>query len=252
MVTFMTSDHLGTQIRNQVAGVEGHRDGYGFGLTVAVRLVDGVAAVPRSPATTPGTAPTARCSGTTSQSGSAWSSAPARPGEIRKLYREQMAALVYGAMTESRRRQLMRGSGAAAPDADPDYSSSLRTGPDDERPHRVPDRLLAARRGAGRVPAGDAAAAGVPRLRRPAQGLRHREFSRRDVEPGLRGRRAGGLVAVLRPASCFCDAGRTLALPDLRARRAGDGRRLVLLPPAADQREAVLGPAADDVSRSCR
>ena len=105
MVTFMTSDHLGTQIRNQVAGVEGHRDGYGFGLTVAVRLVDGVAAVPGSPGDytwngANGTLfwndPAERLSVVAGTAG---------PGEIRKLYREQMAALVYGAMTESRRRR---------------------------------------------------------------------------------------------------------------------------------------------------
>lgn len=102
-VAFMTSDHLGTQIRNQVAGVEGHRDGYGFGLTVAVRLVDGVAATPG----TPGDYTWNGANGTLF-----WNDpvekltvvvGTAGPGEIRKYYREQMGALVYGAMTEIRR-----------------------------------------------------------------------------------------------------------------------------------------------------
>ncbi len=47
-VAMMTSDHLGTRIRNQVPGTEPHRDGYGFGLGVAVRLNDGLAATPGS------------------------------------------------------------------------------------------------------------------------------------------------------------------------------------------------------------
>lgn len=36
------------EIRNQIASIEPQRDGYGFGLGVAVRLQDGVAAVPGS------------------------------------------------------------------------------------------------------------------------------------------------------------------------------------------------------------
>ena len=39
-VRAMTSDHLGANIKNNVGGVEPHRDGYGFGLGVAVRLHD--------------------------------------------------------------------------------------------------------------------------------------------------------------------------------------------------------------------
>jgi CubicO group peptidase (beta-lactamase class C family) len=103
IVALMTSDHLGANIKNQVAGVEGHRDGYGFGLTVAVRLVDGVAATPG----TPGDYTWNGANGTLF-----WNDPAERltvvvgtagPGDIRKYYREQMAVLVYGAMTESRR-----------------------------------------------------------------------------------------------------------------------------------------------------
>lgn len=102
-VALMTSDHLGTTIKNQVAGIEGHRDGYGFGLTVAVRLVDGVAATPG----TPGDYTWNGANGTLFWNDPAEKLTvvvgTAGPGDIRKYFREQMAVLVYGAMTESRR-----------------------------------------------------------------------------------------------------------------------------------------------------
>jgi len=102
-VALMSSDHMGTAIKNQVAGIEQHRAGYGFGLTVAVRTDDGVAAVPG----TPGDYTWNGANGTLF-----WNDPAERltvvvgtagPGDIRKYYREQMAVLVYGAMTESRR-----------------------------------------------------------------------------------------------------------------------------------------------------
>lgn len=102
-VTFMTSDHLGTAIKNQVAGIEGHREGYGFGLSVAVRLVDGVAAT----IGTPGDYTWNGANGTLFWNDPAEKLTvvvgTAGPGDIRKYYREQMGELVYGAMTESRR-----------------------------------------------------------------------------------------------------------------------------------------------------
>ncbi len=99
-VRAMTSDHLGANIKNNVAGVEQHRDGYGFGLAVAVRMVDGVAAVP-------GTAGDYTWNGA---NGTAYWADPKErlvvvfgtvaPGDIRKYYREQVGALVYGAMQD--------------------------------------------------------------------------------------------------------------------------------------------------------
>ncbi len=99
-VRAMTSDHLGANIKNGVADVEPHRDGYGFGLSVAVRLHDGVAA-------TPGTAGDFTWNGAF---GTAfWADPKERlvvvygtvaPGEIRKYFREQVGALVYGAMQD--------------------------------------------------------------------------------------------------------------------------------------------------------
>lgn len=101
-VAWMTSDHLGPNIKNNVAGTEPHRDGYGFGLMVAVRLHDGVAA-------TSGTKGDFSWNGA---NGTSYWADPkeklvvvvgtAAPGEIRKYYREQMGALVYGAMTRLR------------------------------------------------------------------------------------------------------------------------------------------------------
>ena len=99
-VRAMTSDHLGANIKNNVAGTEPHRDGYGFGLGVAVRLNDGVAAVS-------GTAGDYTWNGA---NGTAYWADPKErlvvvygtvaPGEIRKYYREQVGALVYGAMQD--------------------------------------------------------------------------------------------------------------------------------------------------------
>jgi CubicO group peptidase (beta-lactamase class C family) len=99
-VRAMTSDHLGANIKNNVAGTEPHRDGYGFGLGVAVRLHDGLAAVP-------GTAGDYTWNGA---NGTAYWADPKErlvvvygtvaPGEIRKYYREQVGALVYGAMQD--------------------------------------------------------------------------------------------------------------------------------------------------------
>lgn len=97
-VRFMTSDHLGKDVRNNVAGTEAGRAGYGFGLGVAVRTEPGIAA-------TNGTVGDYSWNGA---NGTVFWVDPRErltvvmmsvgPGEIRKYFREQMAALVYGAM----------------------------------------------------------------------------------------------------------------------------------------------------------
>lgn len=97
-VRFMTSDHLGTEIRNNVALTEPARAGYGFGLGVAVRTQRGVAA-------TNGSVGDYTWNGA---NGTVFWADPAErltvvmmsvgPGEIRKYFREQIAALVYGAL----------------------------------------------------------------------------------------------------------------------------------------------------------
>jgi CubicO group peptidase (beta-lactamase class C family) len=97
-VRLMTSDHLGANIKNNVAAAEPHRDGYGFGLTVAVRLHNGIAAIPGS---------VGEFSWNGANGTGFWADPKERlvvvfgmaaPGPIRKYYREQMTALVYGAM----------------------------------------------------------------------------------------------------------------------------------------------------------
>ncbi|MEO5843997.1 MAG: serine hydrolase domain-containing protein [Caldimonas sp.] len=99
MVQLMTSNHLGKDIVNRVANVEPHRDGYGFGFGVAVRVEPGLASVP-------GNAGEYSWNGAF---GTGFFADPkarlvvvfgtAAPGELRKYYREQVQDLVYGAMT---------------------------------------------------------------------------------------------------------------------------------------------------------
>ncbi|MBK8323811.1 MAG: beta-lactamase family protein [Betaproteobacteria bacterium] len=101
-VATMTSDHLGTGIRNQVAGVEQHRDGYGFGLGVAVRLHEGIAATPGSKGDYTWNGANGTLFWNDPRERLTVVVGTAAPGEIRKYYREQMGALVYGAMTASR------------------------------------------------------------------------------------------------------------------------------------------------------
>ena len=98
-VEHMTNNHLGPEIRNAVGIVEPYREGFGFGLGVAVRTSAGLSAVPGNP-------------GEYSWNGAygtAFFADPkeklvvvvgtAAPGELRKYYREQVQTIVYGAMT---------------------------------------------------------------------------------------------------------------------------------------------------------
>jgi CubicO group peptidase (beta-lactamase class C family) len=97
-VQLMTSNHLGAGIQNRVAAVEPHRDGYGFGLGVAVRVQPGLAAVPGNPGEY----------SWNGANGTGYFADPkeqllvvygtAAPGELRKYYREQVQDLVYGAL----------------------------------------------------------------------------------------------------------------------------------------------------------
>lgn len=99
-VQLMTSNHLGAGIQNRVAAVEPHRDGYGFGLGVAVRLQPGLAAVPGNPGefTWNGANGTGFFADPTEQLVVVFGTAA--PGELRKFYREQVQDLVYGALTK--------------------------------------------------------------------------------------------------------------------------------------------------------
>jgi CubicO group peptidase (beta-lactamase class C family) len=97
-VHHMISNHLGPEIKNNVANVEPHRGGFSFGLGVAVRTSEGLSSVPGNPGEF------------------TWNGAygtqffcdpkerlvvvvgTAAPGEIRKYYREQVQDIVYGAI----------------------------------------------------------------------------------------------------------------------------------------------------------
>ncbi|MCW2080603.1 UNVERIFIED_ORG: CubicO group peptidase (beta-lactamase class C family) [Bradyrhizobium japonicum] len=99
-VHHMTTNHLGPEIKNNVAVIEPHRAGFGFGLAVAVRTGEGVSSVPGNPGEF------------------TWNGAfgtqffcdprerlvvvvgTAAPGELRKYYREQVQDIVYGAMVK--------------------------------------------------------------------------------------------------------------------------------------------------------
>ncbi|WP_233254834.1 serine hydrolase [Limnohabitans sp. T6-5] len=97
-VQLMTSNHLGAGIQNRVANVEPHREGYGFGLGVAVRLQPGLAAVPGNPGeySWNGANGTGFFADPKEQLVVAFGTAA--PGELRKYYREQMQDLIYGAL----------------------------------------------------------------------------------------------------------------------------------------------------------
>ncbi|MGJ4926982.1 serine hydrolase domain-containing protein [Bradyrhizobium sp. HKCCYLS2038] len=99
-VHHMTSNHLGPEIKNTVANVEPHRAGFGFGLGVAVRVSEGLSAVPGNP-------------GEFSWNGAFGTQffcdpkerlvvvvGTAAPGDLRKYYREQVQDIVYGAMVK--------------------------------------------------------------------------------------------------------------------------------------------------------
>ena len=97
-VHHMISNHLGPEIKNNVANVEPHRAGFGFGLAVAVRTHEGLSSVPGNPGEF------------------TWNGAygtqffcdpkerlvvvvgTAAPGELRKYYREQVQDIIYGAI----------------------------------------------------------------------------------------------------------------------------------------------------------
>ena len=97
-VHHMISNHLGPEIKNNVANIEPHRGGFSFGLGVAVRTDEGLSSVPGNP-------------GEFSWNGAYGTQffcdpkerlvvvvGTAAPGELRKYYRQQIQDIAYGAM----------------------------------------------------------------------------------------------------------------------------------------------------------
>jgi CubicO group peptidase (beta-lactamase class C family) len=95
----MTSNQLGPEIGNTVGKVEPHREGFGFGLGVAVRTQAGLSAVPGEVGeyTWNGAYGTAFFADPAEKLVVVFGTAA--PGELRKYYREQVQTLVYAAMT---------------------------------------------------------------------------------------------------------------------------------------------------------
>ena len=98
-VALMTSNHLGPEIVNRVANIEPHRQGYGFGLGVAVRTQAGLAAVPGNVGEYSWNGANGTGFFADPNAGLVVAYGTAAPGEIRKYYREQVQDLVYGALT---------------------------------------------------------------------------------------------------------------------------------------------------------
>jgi CubicO group peptidase (beta-lactamase class C family) len=98
-VTLLTSNHLGAGIENHVARVEPHRDGYGFGLGVAVRMEPGLASIPGSPGEFSWNGANGTGFFADPRQRLVVAYGTAAPGAIRKYFREQVQDLVYGALT---------------------------------------------------------------------------------------------------------------------------------------------------------
>lgn len=102
MVSLMTSNQLAPGIKNNVAQVEPHRGGYGFGLGVAVRVAPGLAAVPGSVGEYSWNGANGTGYFADPREGLLVVYGTAAPGPLRKYYREQVQDLVYGAMVTAR------------------------------------------------------------------------------------------------------------------------------------------------------
>jgi CubicO group peptidase (beta-lactamase class C family) len=99
-VHHMTSNHLGPEIKNNVANVEPHRGGFGFGLGVAVRTSEGLSSVPGNPGEFTWNGAYGTAFFVDPKERLVVVVGTAAPGELRKYYREQVQDIVYGAMVK--------------------------------------------------------------------------------------------------------------------------------------------------------
>ena len=97
-VAFMTSNHLNKDIRNNVALTEPSRVGYGFGLGVAVRMERGLSAINGNVGdfTWNGAYGTVFWADPKEQMVVVMMGVA--PGDIRKIHREQLNSVIYGAL----------------------------------------------------------------------------------------------------------------------------------------------------------
>ena len=99
-VELMTSDHLGNSIQNNVAQTEPGRGGYGFGLGVAVRKERGLAASNGNVGDYTWNGANGTIFWVDPKEKLVVVMMSASPGEIRKIHREQLNAVIYGAMSQ--------------------------------------------------------------------------------------------------------------------------------------------------------
>jgi CubicO group peptidase (beta-lactamase class C family) len=97
-VAFMTSNHLNKDIKNNVGGTEPGRVGYGFGLGVAVRMERGLSAINGNVSDFTWNGANGTIFWVDPKEQMVVVMMAAAPGEIRKVHREQVNALIYGAL----------------------------------------------------------------------------------------------------------------------------------------------------------
>lgn len=97
-VAFMTSNHLNKDIKNNVGGTEPGRVGYGFGLGVAVRMERGLSAINGNVGDFTWNGANGTIFWVDPKEQMVVVMMAVAPGEIRKVHREQVNALIYGAL----------------------------------------------------------------------------------------------------------------------------------------------------------
>jgi CubicO group peptidase (beta-lactamase class C family) len=97
-VAFMTSNHLNKDIKNNVGLTEPGRVGYGFGLGVAVRMERGLSAINGNVGDYTWNGANGTIFWVDPKEQMVVVMMAVAPGEIRKIHREQVNALIYGAL----------------------------------------------------------------------------------------------------------------------------------------------------------
>jgi len=97
-VAFMTSNHLNKDIKNNVGNTEPGRVGYGFGLGVAVRMERGLSAINGNVGDFTWNGANGTIFWVDPKEQMVVVMMAVAPGEIRKVHREQVNALIYGAL----------------------------------------------------------------------------------------------------------------------------------------------------------
>ncbi|WP_114638119.1 serine hydrolase domain-containing protein [Polynucleobacter necessarius] len=97
-VAFMTSNHLNKDIKNNVGGTEPGRVGYGFGLGVAVRMERGLSAINGNVGDFTWNGANGTIFWVDPKEQMVVVMMAVAPGEIRKVHREQLNSVIYGAL----------------------------------------------------------------------------------------------------------------------------------------------------------